>query len=510
MKDLVQKLIHSFRSSTPGARVGMVVSTLAMFGLIGFTTFTATRPNFVPLVSGLDETQRGACTSALAQGGVSYRVSPLPGPFTVEVDERDIYSAQGLIDAAGALTPPARGILTNSGAGSVFMGMRERDQVTRKREWEDCEQQLRALEFVSDASVGASAEGGAFARDDERTVAVTLTLTHGYILGRGQAQTVAALVSRRFGIPTGQVVIADQDGRLLYGGGLDEEGFGMTDAYDIKRRYDADMESKVNGMLAQVFGEGTAYAMCDSTWKYDTTESLTETYDPANKVTSTDYSRTERSTTADGGVGGPVGTTSNIETNSAGSNSQGVGQNNDSIDEKRSSTQIGSTLLYTQNRTPELQHLSIALVVDETLSAELSNITKSVQAAVGFSEERGDTMNSISTMFQGLERGEDGAPIAAVIEEVEVSGWKTWAINNGLELLAAAAFLFVLLRSLRGSKRALEQAIKGDEGLAGEDQDPELVARVAVEELVQNDPDQVSAILSRWVQDQPQVTASQQ
>ena len=164
MKDLVQKLINSFRSSTPGARVGMVVSTLAMLSLIGFTTFTATRPNFVPLVSGLDETQRGACTNALAQGGVSYRVSPLPGPFTVEVDERDRYSAQSLIDAAGALSPPARGILTNGGSGSVFMGMRERDQVTRKREWEDCEQQLRALDFVRDASVGASAEGGAFAR----------------------------------------------------------------------------------------------------------------------------------------------------------------------------------------------------------------------------------------------------------------------------------------------------------------------------------------------------------
>ena len=167
-------------------------------------------------------------------------------------------------------------------------------------------------------------------------------------------------------------------------------------------------------------------------------------------------------------------------------------------------------MLYTQSKTPELQHLSVALVVDESLSAELSSITESVQAIVGFSEERGDTMNSISTLFAGLERGDDGAPIAAVDTPTETSPWKTWAMNNGIELMAAAAFLFVLFRSLRGSKRALEQAISKDDRLAGEDQDPELVARVAVEELVQNDPDQVSAILSRWVQDQPQMTASQQ
>lgn len=509
MKDLVQKIAHSFRSSTPGTRVGMLVSTLAMFGLIGFTTFTATRPNFVPLLSGLDETQRGACTSALAQGGLSYRVSPLPGPYTVEVDERDIYSAQSLIDAAGALTPPVRGILTNSGAGSVFMGMRERDQVTRKREWEDCEQQLRALDFVRDASVGASTEGGAFARSDERTVAVTLTLTPGYILGRPQARTVAALVSRRFGIPTAQVVIADQDGRLLYGGGLDEEGFGMTDAYDIKRRYDADMESKVNGMLAQIFGQGTAFAMIDSTWTYDTTESLTETYDPSNKVTNTDYSRTERSTNADGKVGGPVGTASNIETNANRNTAAVGGTSNDSVDEKRTSTQVGSTLLYTQSSTPELQHLSVALVVDETVATDLASITKIVEAAVGFSKERGDTMSSISTLFAGLERGDDGTPIATVTEVAETSPWMVWAMAHGIELLAACAFLFVLFRSLKGSKKALEHVMSRDERASAEEQDPELVARVAVEELVKSDPDQVSAILSRWVLEQPQAAASQ-
>ena len=510
MKDLVQKLILSFRSSTPGARASMVASTLVMLGLIGFTTFSATRPNFVPLVSGLDETQRAACTSALAQGALSYRVSPLPGPFTVEVDERDLFSAQGLIDAAGALTPPARGIMTNSGSGSVFMGMRERDQVTRKREWEDCEQQLRALEFVRDANVGASAEGGAYARKDDRTVAVTLTLTPGYALGRAQAQTVAALVSRRFGIATTQVVIADQNGRLLYGGGMDQDGFGMNDAFDNKRRYDGDLESKVNGMLSRVFGEGTAYAMVDSTWTYDTTESLTETYDPDNKITNTDYQRTEKSTSTDGVVGGPAGTASNIETNSSFAGSGGANGDSDSVEEKRTTTHIGTTLKYTSKTTPELAHLSVALVVDDSLSEELDSITQSVRAAVGFSETRGDTINSISTNFAGLERDESGAPIPAPATEPEASAWKTWAVENGLELAAACAFLFVLLRSLGGSKKAIEQVLHSDANTAAEAQDPELVARAAVEELVHSDPEQVSAILSRWALEQPQAAAPQQ
>jgi flagellar biosynthesis/type III secretory pathway M-ring protein FliF/YscJ len=150
------------------------------------------------------------------------------------------------------------------------------------------------------------------------------------------------------------------------------------------------------------------------------------------------------------------------------------------------------------------------LVVDDSLSADLTSITDIVQAAVGFSKERGDTISSTSTVFAGLNRDDAGEPIPAVVTTEGASPYMTWGMDHGIELLAAAAFLFVLFRSLRGSRKALEQAFTHDETRAGEDQDPELVARVAVEELVHSDPEQVSAILSRWVLEQPQATASQQ
>ena len=290
---------------------------------------------------------------------------------------------------------------------------------------------------------------------------------------------------------------------------MDQDGFGLNDAFDHERRYDNDLESKVNGMLAKVFGEGTAYAMVDSTWTYDTTESLTESYDPNNKVTNTDYQRTEKSMSSDGGVGGPAGTASNIETNSS-SGGAGANGESDSLEEKRTSTHIGTTLEYTSKTTPELAHLSVALVVDESLSGELDSITQSVRAAVGFSEVRGDTMNSISTNFASLERDESGAPIAPAPSAPEMSPWKSWALEHGLEVLAACAFLFVLLRSLGGSKKAIEEVFRNDAVNTAEAQDPELVARAAVEELVHSDPEQVSAILSRWALEQPQAAAPQQ
>jgi hypothetical protein len=66
------------------------------------------------------------------------------------------------------------------------------------------------------------------------------------------------------------------------------------------------------------------------------------------------------------------------------------------------------------------------------------------------------------------------------------------------------------LRSLGGSKKAIEQVFSNDAVSAADAQDPELVARAAVEELVHSDPKQVSAILSRWVLEQPQTASTQQ
>ena len=60
------------------------------------------------------------------------------------------------------------------------------------------------------------------------------------------------------------------------------------------------------------------------------------------------------------------------------------------------------------------------------------------------------------------------------------------------------------------AKKAIEQVLHSDATAAADAQDPELVARAAVEELVHSDPEQVSAILSRWALEQPQAAAPQQ
>ena len=78
-------------------------------------------------------------------------------------------------------------------------------------------------------------------------------------------------------------------------------------------------------------------------------------------------------------------------------------------------------------------------------------------------------------------------------------------LTRGVEIVAALAFVLVLLKSLKGPKSAGAKGGSGARGGAGgadtEPQvelDPALVARAQIDELVKSNPRKVGEILSRW------------
>ena len=83
-------------------------------------------------------------------------------------------------------------------------------------------------------------------------------------------------------------------------------------------------------------------------------------------------------------------------------------------------------------------------------------------------------------------------------------------IENAVELLTAAAFIFLLIKGLRRTKtKPAGQQSSGAEftGMAGVGKStagsieisPEVLARAQVDDLVQNNPERVAQILSNWV-----------
>lgn len=510
MKDIAQKLWTEIAKAPSGAKIAAVLSIVALCAVAWIGSAWANRPSFVLFGSDLDAPQAAAVQSALASANVRYQVSQPPGPFVIHVEEQQLYAAQNAVALAGALSRAPEGIATStSGAAQVFQSASERAQSALKREWQELENQLEELDFVRRAHVSTSVpDPSPLKRSQPMTVAVTLTLRGGQQLTRTQSQAVAKLARFRFNVPAENVVVTDQSGLTLFDGG-NEEGTPAEDLFERKTRYDAELARRTNDALDRVLGEGVGYVIVDSQWRYEEVESVKEVYDPKNKVVVSETS--SRSTTPQGNNGlgtsasaAPGGTDPSAAAPVA-SAPEALAETNDSTKE----TIVGKETSLRRTSAPALQRLSVSLFVDQSKASELAALEKSVQAAVGFDPQRGDTMSSMTSAFAALATKEDEGA-GTVEDDGEMSPLATTLIERGVEILAAAAFLFVLLRSLKGLKKSATatqpRAQLRPDGMS-EERFLEMLAKKDVEELLAKDPERVATILARWTAEEQPVGA---
>ena len=508
MKDFLQGLLEQMKATGPATKAVLFMALLLVAGVIGFATYSASTPHFRLLYSSLDPQQAAAVQAALAGGNIRFEVSQPPGPYTVSVDYSQFYQAQNLVALAGGLAVAPQGIQANqSGAKDVFLSANERAQNSLKREWQEMERQLESLEFVAGANVSTSVpESSVLRKTLPMTVAVTLQVNPGMQLTRSQAATVAKLVRFRFGVPAENVMISDQGGRVVWDGTQqDELSAAANDVFDHKSRFDSEIAARTNQALDHAFGPGLAYIVVDSSWKHERKESIKKTLDPTNKVvTSKDEKKSETPQDAP--------TVPASDPNAA--SPQQVASKSATTNETRQTTVVGEETSHSVDDAPSLERLTVSLFLDESLKEKQTALEDVVKNAVGMVEPR-DKLASVVTPFASVLRDDKGAIVkpAAVEPEKAPSRLMEMLLQRGVEIAAALVFLVVLLKALKSSPRALshdEPNAPGNDPMAAlaaaeEIEDPrvrEMVARRQIDELIRNDPERVSTILSRWAADE--------
>ena len=529
MKERITQLWELFRSATPATRIALVTSLLAIGAVATGATWFAGRPDYVQLWSGLTSAEAAEYKSALAQAGIPFRSSPPPeNGIWVDAADRDRAEAQA---ALGGYRPTQKGILlADGGAASAFLSARSRQQMADKREWQECELQLESLAFVDRASVTSSSNDfSPFGTQAPPTISVTLGLRHGVSLDSSQSRTVARLVRSRFNVPLENITVVDERGNLLHDGSPEADGGDAEDLFDHKRRHDADSERRANRALELALGKGMAHVTVNSEWTYDELESVVESALPESSAPY--YTSTTNVTTqsASSTAGGPAGVSSNI-VEGFGNENAGVGSGSGSVPETRDSEEtrsvVGRSTEHRRVRSPRITRLSVALVADESVQVTPEELAGMVKAAVGFEEKRGDQFEAFTTSLASVVRDADGNPVLPEdpAPATPPNAYLELAIEHGVEIAAALAFLFVLMRSLKGAASG-RGAVSGDSPapaqgsdeltpadgskiamktprLLNEEElaaiDPEVLARAQVEELVRSDPERVTDILKKW------------
>ena len=529
-----QSLLSEITKAPLKAKVTAALALLAVVGVLAVAGTVARRPHFVTLYSGLGDVERVAVEKALAEAGVRFRSSNPPGPHVIYVDESAFDRAQIAVALAEALKRAPSGInAAENGTSTLFMSSLERQQNMLKREWQETENLLQQLDYVTRATVTTSVPDSSPLRKREPlTVSVALKLRSSSALSESQAETVAKLVRFRFGVPAENVIISDQSGHILFDSGREEEGHDPRTLLEHAADYDRELAAKVNESLSIAFGARKALVTVTSEWNHDMTTTVEQRLDPETVVLSSEKSETKTPQGTGPEVGGPAGTASNVldgfgVDNAAipGAPAPGGGGLAETNDEK-SVFEAGRSTTQTVSTAPRLARLSVSLVIDESLAEKRAEIMDVVKAAVGFDPDRDDVLGVSTSTFGGGEtssaaEGEEGEEAAA---PAEPSPAMELLFTRGVEIVAALAFVVMLFLSLKSGKKANKVAAASGEagaakgaspGAAGasgldfpdEEIDPVLLARTQIEEIVRTDPRRVGEILSRWANDESRVGA---
>ena len=522
MKERLLELLELFKQASPATRITLVTSTLAVLGMVAGSSWYASRPDWIQPWTGLSSAEAAEYKSALAQAGIRFQSSP-PPENGIWVDVSDRNAAEAQVALAG-FKPSTKGIqLTDGGIDSAFISARSRQQMAEKREWQECELQLEHLSFVERATVGTSSgDEDPYGRDKTPTISVTLGLRHGVLLDDAQARTVATLVRSRFNVPLENITVVDERGNLLHDGTDTSGTISGADLFAQKRRYDREAERNANQTLEKTLGPGLAHVQVNSVWEYKELETISESHLPDSSVpVYTSSSTSESKGPASPQVGGPAGVSSNI-TEGFGMESVGVtgsltGSQDQRTENEETRNAVGREIKHERSRTPVITRLTVALIADESVAGDLEDLEGVVKAAVGFDASRQDLFESYTTRLASVVRDDEGniIPPAEPEPKERPNQYVQMAIEHGVELLAALTFIFVLLKSLKGAKAAKVAATRAgpakatasgvaateeidDLETSGTTLDPELLARVQVEDLVKNDPERVSEILAQW------------
>lgn len=526
MNDLLNNLAQQLKGTSGGTKLVAAFVGAALLAIVGLAAVVSSKPDYQLAFSGLSDHELPRVTKALAESGVPFKVSQPPGPFTVFVDEDLRSAAYAAAYGAGALDKPLKGIMADSGVSSVFNSAEERQQTVRKREWGEMEKMLELLDFVSSAQVRTSpGSSSPLAAQDATptTASVTLVISGERTLTNDQSQTVANLVSRGLGVDKQNLIIADQSGRSLYDGTEVDDERDVRDLLARQEEYERRTTLRAEEVLRSILGPGKARISIASEWDYDQSTKRTETTAKGTLLSETKNS-TERPVNGSSGgseIGGAVGVSANVPSSATGGTPP-VASNTEPLLEKTSEEkkeyQPTRTTEETVSFVPVISRLSIALFLDTTAEideAQVPELEAAIKAAVGFVEPR-DNFSSVRMPFFAAPvpepgttgtpgtPGTTGEPAARAPEEE--SPMLDTLLRRGVEIVTALVFVILLLKSLKSATKKPDVQIQP---ATPESQiDPELLARVQIEELLKSDPDKVGAILSSWARDDSQTTGA--
>ncbi|MGQ3904281.1 flagellar basal-body MS-ring/collar protein FliF [Mixta calida] len=540
-------------------RIPLIIAVAAAAAIVVALVLWAKTPDYRVLYNNLSNEDGGAIVTQLTQMNIPYRFEENGGALMVpaeKVHELRLRLAQQGLPKGGAV---GFELLDKEKFGiSQFS-----EQVNYQRALEgELSRTIETLGPVKGARVHlAMPKPTLFVREQKSpSASVTLLLQPGRALDEGQISAIVHMVSSSVaGLPPGNVTVVDQSGRLLTrsdAAGRDLNDAQLKYATEVESRY----QQRIEAILAPIVGNGNVHAQVTAQIDFDAREQTEEQYkpnsDPANAAVRSRQSSSSEQLGGQypGGVPGalsnqpapansapietPNANANNANANNAAANNGTTASTNSSARAVPSNThhddttnyELDRTIRHTKMNVGSVKRLSVAVVVNyradakgkavALTDAQLKQIEDLTREAMGYSTDRGDSVNVVNSPFTQTDETGGDLPFW------QQQSFFDQLMNAGRWLLVAlVAFILYrkmvrpqLLRKQEMAKQAAEQAAaqakqrEEDQAfsvsLSKDDQEQERkskhrmsaeVMSQRIRDMSENDPRIVALVIRQWM-----------
>ncbi len=275
-----------------------------------------------------------------------------------------------------------------------------------------------------------------FSRDDQ-TPSASVVLKTRAVMGRGQVAAVQHLVAAAVASLTpDRVAIVDDRGNLLAGGD-DKTGADATAANQEQSTtdYEDRLRQRVESIVASVVGAGHVRVQVAADMNYNHTSTTSESYDPDSKVIRSTQTVEQNSSDTNGSNQAAV-SVANALPNAASSTPGDTSKSASGRTEETTNYEISKKITTSTQDGGDVKHLSVAVVVDGTVSgagsnapskprsaAEMAQITSLVKSAMGFDQARGDQVQVTNMEFARVIDTGDATPASKPLLGLDASYW---------------------------------------------------------------------------------------
>ncbi|MEO7031933.1 MAG: flagellar basal-body MS-ring/collar protein FliF [Herbaspirillum sp.] len=482
-------------AQTPGARNALLMAGVAaIVAIMAGVWMWSQQPDYRILFSNFSDRDGGAIVASLQTLNIPYKFAE--GGGAILVPAQQVYDARLKLAAQGL--PKGGGVgfelMENQKLGvSQFL-----EQVNFQRALEgELARSIQAVAGVQSARIHlALPKASVFVREQQQpTASVLVNLHPGRTLDPQQVSAIVHLIASSVpNLAPKNVTLVDQDGNLLSDGDKKTRTNGL-DPSQLKyvQEIQQDIASRVESIITPIVGLHNVRAEATADIDFSHTEQAAEIYKPNQAADAGAVRSLQSSETASGdkiGTGGVPGALSNQPpapatapltvpalakpaTATAANGTKAtpapvvVGSTpTNSHKESTVNYEVDKTIRYVQQPMGGVKRLSVAVVVNykqvtdakgkvtsrALTDAEKTQITDLVKQAMGYNQDRGDTLNVVNSPFAGVEKQVlETVPIWQRPETLEL------AKQIGKYVLAGIVLLYLFFGFLRPTLRKLTQ-----------------------------------------------------